>query len=98
MGMAVKDLFRACRDDDEIVRYRAGLSLKGIGKPAVPYLTAALRDPDPGARGQAAWLLGKMGAEAEEAVPALTDLGHDGDPGVRSEAQTAVNRIRSPTP
>src|SRR5262245_14140001 len=94
-----QSVFAACRADleaDETIRYRAGRCLIEIGKPAVPFLTAALRDPSPEARARAAWLLGRIGVEAEEALPALADLSRDADESVRREAGAAARRIGPP--
>ena len=93
-AQAVPTLVPLCSDEDVIVRYRASLSLKEIGQPAVPSLSEALRADDPDARAHAAWLLGTIGQQATSAVPALLGAANDAEKRVRDEAVVALKRIR----
>ncbi|MHC4201263.1 MAG: HEAT repeat domain-containing protein [Planctomycetota bacterium] len=57
--------------EDKKEREAAGAALKRMGRPAVPALVEALRDKNSSLRGEAAQVLGWIGADAKEAVPAL---------------------------
>jgi HEAT repeat protein/lysophospholipase L1-like esterase len=63
--------------------------------PGVSELTAALLDPNVGARTAAAWALGRVGPAAAPAVPGLVHLLQDGDPFVRAGAAYALGGIGS---
>ena len=84
------------RDSSPRVRAEAISALAFFGAPAVPALTAALRDPDAQSRVGAARSLGHIGPEAADAVTALTQALRDGDARVRFDAAVALGRIGPP--
>jgi serine/threonine-protein kinase len=81
---------------DSNVRWRAAEALGNMGgeaRPAVPAITALLRDRNEVVRWRAAEALGKVGPEAREAVPALV-AALSGPPGLlTTEAAKALGRI-----
>jgi HEAT repeat protein len=78
-------------------RARAGElagALAAIGAPAVRPLEDLLaRDPDPWARGYAAWTLGSLGPRARPAVGTLRAALADAHPSVVRRAREALGRI-----
>jgi HEAT repeat protein len=67
----------------------------GAGYPeAVSALTAAIKDPDAGARAEVILSLLKIGPAAKEAVPSLAGALKDRDPKVREYAQKALDRVQ----
>jgi serine/threonine protein kinase len=81
---------------DTNARWRAAEALGNMGgeaRPAVPAITALLRDRNEVVRWRAAEALGKVGPEAREAVPALV-AALSGPPGLlTTEAAKALGRI-----
>ena len=71
-------------------------ALGRIGPPAVPALSMALQDGDPGVRIEACRALAYMGAGAKDAVPQLTALLNDQEESVRQEAARTLGQIGSP--
>lgn len=73
-------------------RRRAGEALvaRAAGDPR---LLSRLRDPDPRARGWAAWIVGRSGSASGQALVGLRSLLADGDPGVRLVAIQALSRL-----
>ncbi len=67
--------------------------LAGLGKDAVPALTAKLKGGKAPARAGAALALGKIGKDAASAAPGLVALLADSDPLARSEAAMALARV-----
>jgi len=76
---------------DEYAPLFAEWSLVSFGKPAVPLLIKALKDPQ--VRGYAASILGEIGPSAKEAVQALTVAMKDETVWVRIAAAGALARI-----
>jgi HEAT repeat protein len=92
---AVPALGLALRDEYELVRRGASVSLAAIGpdKRAIRDLTMALKDSDATVRQSAALALGAAGPDARAAIPALTGLLRDPSEEVRQAAATALDRI-----
>jgi HEAT repeat protein len=65
---AVEDLGVALKDADENVAIAAAMALGMIGKPAVPTLTAALKEGTDGVRANACFGLLRVGQDAERAA------------------------------
>lgn len=68
-------------------------TLARIGKPAVPALVEALRDPNPDLRDQAALALARIGPQAEEAVPDLIAALNDDNEVVRKDVVRALGQV-----
>ena len=86
-------------DVDELERAEAARALGEKGEEgfvAIPYLTEAMKDEDPGVRLRSAITLGKFGPVAQEAVPALISVLDDIFTGVRAEAAFALGKIGVP--
>jgi HEAT repeat protein len=85
----------ALKDGDrEVSRFaRQSLLEKKPGRNAVPILTDALKDPEPGVRAVAGALVQKVGPDAREAVPALLGLLKDTDRDTRLHAAAALGDI-----
>jgi HEAT repeat protein len=64
--------------------------------PAVPHLTALVREADPGTRYMAAMALSKIGDEAETAVPALLEALRAEDIWLRMAVTSALIQIGDP--
>ncbi len=84
----------------EALKYRdlrtfAAERLLNIGTDAVPELIKALQGDYGPVREYAAWILGKMGPDAEEAIPALTRALWYKDTRVRGSAQETLQEIKS---
>lgn len=73
----VPPLVQTLRDRDVAVRLAAGQALVQLGKPAVPFLLAALKEDDADWQTAIIVILGRIGAAAREAVPALEGLRDD---------------------
>ena len=69
-------------------------ALLGMGREVVPHMITLLKDDDWEIRRGAAWMLGKLGPEAEDAVPALTEALRDSNAVVRAKASEALKRIK----
>lgn len=65
--------------------------------PAVPNLTALVREADPGTRYLAAQALSKIGDEAESAVPTLLKALRDDDMWLRAAVTGALIQIGNPS-
>ncbi len=78
------------------VCYNSANAMGHMGEVAVPYLVAALGDPDPNRRRALVNGLAQIGPEAEAAVPALTEMLSDPDEPVRSGADYALKSIGAP--
>lgn len=89
----VPPLVQTLRDADVAVRLAAGNALVQLGKPAVPFLVAALKEDDADWRTAIIVVLGRIGARAREAVPALQ--GFEDDEAQGSAAAEALTRIQS---
>ena len=72
------------------------LALAGPGRAAVPALTAALRDPDPGVRWHAAAALMQLEGQGREAVPALLVAMNDEVWEVRNASGRALEEVVTP--
>jgi len=68
-------------------------ALGRIGAGAVPPLIAALHDPNPRIRAEAARALSRMGPAAQDAVQPLTERLHDPEREVRQAAARALGQI-----
>lgn len=79
------------RDRDPVQRAEAARRLAETGRPALPYLQAALADPDPMVRGEAARALGRIGDSS--CLSALAACLQDPDPDVRLAASNATRGI-----
>ena len=84
-----KDLWNNSRAYSWVVR-----ALTKIGKPAVPELTAALKEGPVNVRIKAADILGGIGSDASEAVPALMEAAKDPDKGVSRAANEALKKVK----
>ena len=90
---------------DERLRVRIGVTAlietlkdedaENVGK-AIPFLLPILRNENPSFRGDAANLLGILGAT--EALPILKEMANDENAAVRTMAQEAVEDIASQNP
>jgi HEAT repeat protein len=89
---AIPALIEALKYED--LRAYAADRLLNIGPEAVPELIRALEGEYGPIREYAAWILGKMGPEAEAAIPALTEALWDKDKRVRGTAQKALEDIQ----
>jgi HEAT repeat protein len=89
---AIPALIEALKCKD--LRTFAAERLLNIGTDAVPELIKALEGDYGPVREYAAWILGKMGPDAEEAIPALTRALWDKDKRVRGTAQKALQEIK----
>jgi HEAT repeat protein len=89
------------KDDDARVRRSAACALGALGSAASPArdaLQTALFDKASGVRQNAAWALGRLGADGGEgAVDALAGLLKDPEPLVRRDAAAALGDIGKPT-
>jgi hypothetical protein len=65
----------------------------GVGRDAIPDLTACLSDQSHYVRAEACVALGRMGPDAKEAVPKLIELLKDKGPGVSALAGKALWKI-----
>jgi hypothetical protein len=93
---ALPYLAEALHDRVNEVCYNAANAMGHIGRPAVPYLIAALGDTDPNRRRALVNALSQIGPDAEEAVPALTEMLSDTDGPVRQGAAYALQAIGAP--
>lgn len=83
-------------DDAQELRWSAADALfaRGVGAPEdVPWLVAALRNPDAYVRGFAVWSLDLTGRAARAAVPELEMRLHDAEPGIRTLAVRALGNL-----
>ncbi len=71
---------------------RTAHAFECIGRPAVPVLAQALQNADSRIRSNAAFILGRMGMEAEQAIPALI-AALRGDDKLSAAAAAALGRI-----
>jgi len=79
---------------DKIGPRRSKADAAPLTEQPINELIAALKDPNPSARRQAATQLGARGAKAAEAVPALvTALKEDKEPAMRASAAEALGGI-----
>src|SRR5205085_2034630 len=86
-------LLEALRDKSSYAG--AAAALGGIGKAAVPALTAALDDNHAGMRQGAAVALGKIGSDAKSAVRSLNYVYRkDPVPAVREAAGVALKKVQ----
>jgi hypothetical protein len=69
----MEPLVAALRGQDDGARWRASIALGHLGKPAVPALVEALRDPDYKVRIAAANAIRDMGSKGAESVPILAE-------------------------
>jgi len=83
------------KQDDNYVGALAMVSLKNIGKPAVPGLIKLLQEKDTSLRYLAASALESVVPVAKEATPALLRLLSDDDPMVRTAAAGALEKIKA---
>jgi HEAT repeat protein len=78
------------------VPVRAAQLLARIGKPALPPLLQALKDPNSGMRIGASSSLGAMGGEAKSAIPHLENaLSVETDKAAREEEEAVLRRIQA---
>jgi HEAT repeat protein/lysophospholipase L1-like esterase len=98
-GFRLDQAGRALRDRDSEVRAAAAWALTRTPSAAtVPALVAALEDPSPAVRAEAADALGSAGAAAAAARPSLFDLTTDASEPVRWSAARALSRIGVASP
>ena len=90
--MFVPALIGALKYED--LRTYAANRLLSIGPEAVPELIRALEGDYGPIREYAAWILGKMGPDAQGAIPALTEALWDKNKRVRGTAQRALEDIQ----
>ena len=91
---AIRALIVALDNQDRLARIEARLLLVRIGKPAVPFLTGALRSPNKRMRWEAAKALAEIADPA--AAPALVLALEDEDAGVRwlaAQGLIAIGRL-----
>ncbi len=89
---------QALRGTDSRVRWHALVQLMKLDRETnrtvpVSLLIQALKDPDTGVRGMAAWVLGEIGPKAEDAAPVLTEMLSNRDGWVRSMAAPSLVKI-----
>ncbi len=91
----VPTLIGALDDDDGDVRKAVALTLARIGQPAVEPLLTILKDKDKSkaARANAAYILGKIGGQAQGAVPVLTKALKEPDRDLRRRAAYALAHV-----
>jgi HEAT repeat protein len=96
-SLAVSDLIKASRDKHMMTRWAAVWALARLGpaaeKKAIAALQKALKDEDPGVRGEAASGLGAKGAAAASATRDLAHLLQDTNIHVRLAAAEALWRV-----
>lgn len=92
LQLAVDSLIVVLSSKDGLQRQAARRSLVTIGDPAIPALTAALRDKNANVRWEAAKALGEM--RVSEAAPALVEALEDGEFGVRWLAAEGLISLR----
>jgi HEAT repeat protein len=84
-------------EKNAVVRVKMAEALWKVEKPAartlLPVLIEAMTDKEPGARANAANVIGQIGAAAKSAVPELAKLLTDKDLTVRAEAAMALGEI-----
>jgi HEAT repeat protein len=86
-------LVEALRDGNWHVFHTALTAIEGIGPAALPWLIAALDDPDMGFRYRVCEAIGGLGAAAESAVPHLLRLLDNDEYAVQRAAAEALARI-----
>jgi HEAT repeat protein len=83
-------------DPDTRTRVVVSTSLKRIGRPAVPALIAALRNPDAELRARAATLLSKIAPDDDDVTTALRHASGDRDAEVRQRVEAALSIAHIP--
>jgi HEAT repeat protein len=91
---SVEGLIAAFGDAEADVRNAARESLVAIGRPAVPQLIQALKDPNRQVRLHVVATLGKLNTLAVDAVPALQELLQDADPQMRALATASLRLVQ----
>ena len=98
---AAPALQKLLQSKDELVQITGAHALVAVdpanpenAKLVVPVMTAALKNPLPFIRGEAAMTLGDLGKAAATALPALEAAANDDDEGVRAVAVEAVKKIK----
>jgi HEAT repeat protein len=98
---AAPALRKLLQSKDELTQITAAHALLSVdpdnpdnARVAVPVMVAALKNPLPFIRGEAAMTLGDLGKAAANALPALEAAAKDEDQGVRAAAAEAVKKIR----
>lgn len=76
----------------------AAVSLKRIGKGAVPALLAGVRSPSAEVRGRCATLLAKIAPDDKQVQAVLEKFLTDEDAEVRARADEALQAVRTPPP
>jgi HEAT repeat protein len=95
--MEEKVLAEALKDPDPAIRDKARITVKRLGKVAVPALVRMVEGKDRQLRLAATEFLGDMGGRAQDAVPALTGLFQEAEEKeVRRAALSAISRIVGP--
>lgn len=90
---AIPALAAALNDSQDNIRHNAGGALIGIGRPAVPVLTNALKHPEVRVRRIAVRDLADIGPDAALAISELTEALRDADSEVREHAAEALGSI-----
>ena len=85
---------RETRNRDRRALFACNKALLAMGKETVPSMVALLKDDDWEMRRGSAWMLGKLGPEAQDAVPALAEALNDTNAAVRMSAQEALKMIK----
>jgi HEAT repeat protein len=92
----ITPLLDSASEPSAIVRSTAAVALRMLGdKRALPALTAALDDPEPFVRADAAEAIGNLG-DAGQAAPLARALQSDPDARVRLQAAMALRRAAGP--
>jgi hypothetical protein len=89
----VPALIDALKDEEKSVRQYAARTLVRVGKDAVGPLTDLLKGKDKAQRANAAYVLGQLGAAAEDALPLLIKALKDPDRALRVRAAFAIERV-----
>ncbi len=83
----------ALRVDGPVIADPAADALVRLGRPGMPALVDALKDPECRARARIAEYMGEMGPAAGVALPALRAALRDEDPGLRLAASAALLQV-----
>jgi HEAT repeat protein len=91
---ALIETIRETRNRDKRMLFACNNALLGMGKEIVPHMVSLLNDDEWEMRRGGAYMLGKVGPDAEDAVPALTEALNDPNDAVRMKAEEALKKIK----